>query len=76
MDLNITLIWVPNNNTPGDVSVEVIPNVLYLTPNESELIYVKVTGQELGEYSGSVEFTPDIVVPENFTGIGGFIVPG
>lgn len=66
-DLKITSTWTPNYSSSG-ILIEVTPNPLYLIPEKSALVYLKVTVNELGNYSGYVDFSCDVKLPENYTG--------
>lgn len=74
-DFNMTIsgTWIPNGDG-SSLSINVIPNEMFLQPNEAETVFVEATGFELGNYSGIVDFSCDVHTPPNY--VGNPTVPG
>jgi len=64
VDLNIEAIWIPNGDAQGLNVTPVSP--MFLSSGESTQVHVIVRADEIGNYSGAVEFETSIV--SNVTG--------
>jgi len=66
-NMTITCTWIPTEAKQG-INVTVMPQQMFLQPDEAETIFVEVHGLAIGNYAGIVSFSCNIHLPPAYTG--------